>query len=298
MIRWLMLSYMANRLDMSPSSRMVHATEPSDTRIIRGWMRRVGPAIWTFAVIGTLIVPIAVVLAPSWRVRLLPAIESSSTTVVSNTTPRPQLATPRADSPRPGTQGLVTSHPEPQPVPAATGNAAALHWNWGIVLLAVWLLGAVAVSWVSQRRPTIVYYRDAQKKLHPLDAVEGDGLERAIALYFSSEPMLERQLLGQAGVEARWRMPTFSLAIDKMIASVFTLCSGGAGGLEASVTLVGESTAAGLFKPRGFTRKMRSSFICQPIRCTVMHRMNWRWSNRRSAGTMPTRSILLESVKA
>ncbi|HET8938562.1 MAG TPA: chloride channel protein [Polyangiales bacterium] len=118
------------------------------------------------------------------------------------------------------------------------------------------LLGAALVSWVSQRRPTTVYYRDAQKKLHPLDAVEGDGLERAIALYFSSEPMLERQLLGQAGVEARWRMPTFSLAIDKMIASVFTLCSGGAGGLEASVTLVGESTAAGLFKPRGYTRHL------------------------------------------
>lgn len=56
------------------------------------------------------------------------------------------------------------------------------------------LLGALAVSWVSQRRPITVYYRDAQKKLHPLDAVEGDGLERAIALYFSSEPMLERLL--------------------------------------------------------------------------------------------------------
>ena len=121
------------------------------------------------------------------------------------------------------------------------------------------LLGAVGVSWISQRNPTTVHYRDAAKRLHPLDAVEGDGLERAIALYFTSEPMLERRLLGEAGVEARWRLPTFSLAIKKMIASSLTLSTGGAGGLEASVTLVGESTAAGLFKPRGFTQHLPSA---------------------------------------
>lgn len=118
----------------------------------------------------------------------------------------------------------------------------------------VWLplmLGALGVAAVAGARPFIVHYRDSEGAIHELDAVEGDGLERAIALYFSSEPALERTLTCQQGVEARWRMPTFSLTFRKMIASFLTLATGGAGGLEASVTLVGESTAAGLFKPRG-----------------------------------------------
>ncbi|MET0388881.1 MAG: chloride channel protein, partial [Polyangiales bacterium] len=105
-------------------------------------------------------------------------------------------------------------------------------------------------------RNATVYYRDSEGKLHSLNAVEGDGLERAIALYFASEPGLPRSLLGQQGVAARWRLPTFSLAFAKMAASFLTLSSGGAGGLEASVTLVGESTAAGLFKPRGLGRRL------------------------------------------
>ncbi len=117
----------------------------------------------------------------------------------------------------------------------------------------VWIplvLGALGVAWVSNQRGQTIRYRDADDRLHTLNAVEGDGLERAIALYFASEPALDRALLADQGLQARWRLPTFSLALRKMIASMLTLSSGGAGGLEASVTLVGESTAAGLFKPR------------------------------------------------
>jgi CIC family chloride channel protein len=115
-------------------------------------------------------------------------------------------------------------------------------------------LGALGVAAVARVRRSTVHYRDANDALHALDTVEGDGLERAIALYFTSEPALDKALLGRQGVEARWRMPTFSLTVRKMLASFFTLASGGAGGLEASVTLVGESTAAGLFKPRSLPR--------------------------------------------
>lgn len=121
------------------------------------------------------------------------------------------------------------------------------------------VLGAVGVAVVAGFRRTAVHYRDEHDKVHALDTVEGDGLERAIALYFASEPTLDRALLGSRGVEARWRLPTFSLALRKMVASFLTLCSGGAGGLEASVTLVGESTAAGLFKPRSFSRVLPES---------------------------------------
>lgn len=145
---------------------------------------------------------------------------------------------------------------------------AALKWavHEGLAVMAaslaqaphvalVWLpllVGAAGVAGIAGYRRTTVHYRDAQDKLHPLEVVEGDGLERAIALYFTSEPTLDRTLLGTRGLEARWRLPTFTLALRKMAASWLTLCSGGAGGLEASVTLVGESTAAGLFKPRTF----------------------------------------------
>jgi CIC family chloride channel protein len=124
-------------------------------------------------------------------------------------------------------------------------------------IVSVWiplLIGAACVAGVARYRRVTVHYRDDQQRLHALDAVEGDGLERAIALYFTSEPTFERALLGTQGLEARWRLPTFSLALRKMVASWFTLVSGGAGGLEASVTLVGESTAAGLFKPRSLPR--------------------------------------------
>lgn len=129
-----------------------------------------------------------------------------------------------------------------------------------LIVLVPLLIGAACVAGISRFRQSIVYYRDGAGRLHPLNTVEGDGLERAIAMYFASEPTFERALLGgEQGVEARWRLPTFSLALRKMLASWFTLCSGGAGGLEASVTLVGESTAAGLFKPRSFAAAFSSS---------------------------------------
>ncbi len=121
--------------------------------------------------------------------------------------------------------------------------------NVAFVLIPL-VAGAVVVSLIVRFQHTVLHYRDDHGKLHPLEGVEGDGLERAIALYFTSEPSPERKLLGEQGVEARWRLPTFSLALRKMVASWVTLVSGGAGGLEASVTLVGESTAAGMFKPR------------------------------------------------
>jgi H+/Cl- antiporter ClcA len=41
-------------------------------------------------------------------------------------------------------------------------------------------------------------------------------------------------------------MPTFSLAVRKFLATWATLGSGGSGGLEASVALIGESLAAGV----------------------------------------------------
>ncbi len=138
----------------------------------------------------------------------------------------------------------------------------AVHWLFDIVmagveslpLLALVLvpltLGALGTTAVVLFRSRTIHYRDREGFIHPLDDVEGDGLERAIALYFASEPAMEQVLLGRAGVDARWDLPTFSLAARKFLATLFTLGSGGSGGLEASVTLVGESLAAGVFKPR------------------------------------------------
>lgn len=147
---------------------------------------------------------------------------------------------------------------------AALSALLALAPHVALILVPL-MLGAACVAGVARYRRTTVHYRGSDDKLHALEAVEGDGLERAIALYFTSEPTLDRTLLGTQGLEARWRLPTFSLALRKMVASFLTLASGGAGGLEASVTLVGESTAAGLFKPRTLP-KLVPSVVPRQIR--------------------------------
>ena len=119
-----------------------------------------------------------------------------------------------------------------------------------LVLFIPLLLGAVLVITVARYHPAVLHYRDKDGRIHELNDVEGDGLERAISLYYSSEPSFERALTGQEGLAARWQMPTVSLALRKFLATLATLGSGGSGGLEGSVTLIGESIAAGLFKPR------------------------------------------------
>ena len=132
----------------------------------------------------------------------------------------------------------------------------------GVALLLVFvplLIGALLVSFIVKFRSYQIHYRDDAGHIHELTDVEGDGLERAISLYYSSEPAFEQVLQGQEGLEARWQLPTFSLSLRKWIATLITLGTGGSGGLEASVTLIGESTAAGLFKPHTPVTAVRES---------------------------------------
>ena len=142
------------------------------------------------------------------------------------------------------------------------GLKTAVHWLFHqtlhlletgpspLLTIPILLLGALIVAAIARTQATIIHYRDGDGHLHELLDVEGDGLERAISLYYSSEPSLEQALQGREGLDARWEMPTFSLAARKFLATLATLGSGGSGGLEASVTLIGESVSAGLFKPR------------------------------------------------
>lgn len=112
------------------------------------------------------------------------------------------------------------------------------------------LLGALIVATLSRYGSSVVHYRDEDGHIHELIDVEGDGLERAISLYYASEPTFEQSILGNEGVDVRWKLPSLSLAVRKFVATLATLGSGGSGGLEASVTLIGESLAAAIFKPR------------------------------------------------
>jgi CIC family chloride channel protein len=112
------------------------------------------------------------------------------------------------------------------------------------------VIGSLITILLATWRASSVYFRDESGHVHALNDVVGDGLERTIALYYSSEPAFERALLGVEGVRARWELPTFGLALRKFGATLATLGLGGSGGLEASVTLIGESLAVGLFKPR------------------------------------------------
>lgn len=123
-----------------------------------------------------------------------------------------------------------------------------------LVLVPLWL-GALAVVSIVRTHGTKLVYHNREGQLRELTDVEGDGLERAIALYYASDPSFERSLLGKEGVEVRWEMPTFSLAVRKFAATWATLGSGGSGGLEASVALIGESLAAAMFKPRAPIRQ-------------------------------------------
>jgi len=117
------------------------------------------------------------------------------------------------------------------------------------ILWPLWI-GALIVVALVRTRGAKILYDNRHGELKTLNDVEGDGLERAISLYHTSEPSFEHALQGKEGVEVRWEMPTFSLAVRKFLATWATLGSGGSGGLEASVALIGESLAASAFKPR------------------------------------------------
>lgn len=119
----------------------------------------------------------------------------------------------------------------------------------GLVFISL-VIGALLMAAITRYTASKVFYRDSQGTVHELADVEGDGLERAIALYYASEPTLEQTLLGYHGTDARWQLPSLSLVIRKFFATLVTLGSGGSGGLEASVTLIGESMATALLKPR------------------------------------------------
>lgn len=119
-----------------------------------------------------------------------------------------------------------------------------------LVIFAPLIVGALITFLLASWRTSSVYFRDETGCVHALNDVVGDGLERTIALYYTSEPAFDRALLGVQGVRARWELPTFSLALRKFGATLATLGLGGSGGLEASVTLIGESLAVGLIKPR------------------------------------------------
>jgi CIC family chloride channel protein len=128
-----------------------------------------------------------------------------------------------------------------------------LHWiehaSTPLVLFIPLLMGALIVGAIAQFRASIINYRDDEGEVEPLNAVEGDGLERTIALYYSADPSVKKGLATeQTGLEARWQMPTFAMAVRKFVVSLATLGSGGSGGLEASAALIGENLAAWYYK--------------------------------------------------
>jgi CIC family chloride channel protein len=128
-----------------------------------------------------------------------------------------------------------------------------LHWiehaPTPLVLFIPLFIGALIVGTIAQFWASVINYRDDEGEVEPLNAVEGDGLERTIALYYSADPSVKKGLAtDQTGLEARWQMPTFAMAARKFGASLATLGSGGSGGLEASSALIGENLAAWYYK--------------------------------------------------
>ena len=118
------------------------------------------------------------------------------------------------------------------------------------VLFLPLLVGAALVAIVAGVRPVSIDYTDEDGQLKSLDAVEGDGLERAIALYHSSNPLRQEGGVGPEGLQARWHLPAILLAARKFAATLATLGSGGSGGLEASAALIGENLGAAYYRLR------------------------------------------------
>ena len=130
-----------------------------------------------------------------------------------------------------------------------------LHWieyaptPW--VLFIPLAIGALIVGLIAQFRSEVINFRNEEGEIEPLNAIEGDGIERAIALYFAADPSVRKgSATDQAGLEARWRRSTFAMAVRKFVATLVTLGSGGSGGLEASSALIGENLGAWFYKVR------------------------------------------------
>jgi CIC family chloride channel protein len=112
-------------------------------------------------------------------------------------------------------------------------------------------IGALIVGLIAHYRSEVISFRNAEGEIEELNAVEGDGIERAIALYFSADPSVRKGYTGdRSGLEARWSKPTLAMATRKFVASLVTLGSGGSGGLEASSALIGENLGAWYYKLR------------------------------------------------
>jgi CIC family chloride channel protein len=130
-----------------------------------------------------------------------------------------------------------------------------LHWVehaptvW--VLFIPLFLGALIVGLIAQYRAEVINFRDEEGEIDELNLVEGDGIERAIALYFSADPSVRKGApTDQSGLEARWSKSTFAMAARKFVATLVTLGSGGSGGLEASSALIGENLGAWYYRLR------------------------------------------------
>lgn len=120
------------------------------------------------------------------------------------------------------------------------------HGPTPFLLFVPLLIGAALTAFFAWYRPHFVTYR-VEDDEEELNAVAGDGVERTIALYRSSEAVLERDAIGREGPIPRLRFPTFSLAARKFLATLSTLGGGASGGLEGSAALIGESVGAGIY---------------------------------------------------
>jgi CIC family chloride channel protein len=130
-----------------------------------------------------------------------------------------------------------------------------LHWidhaPTPFVLFIPLSLGALIVGLIAQYRSEVINFRNEEGKIEALNLVDGDGIERAIALYFSADPSVRKgSTTDQTGMEARWSKSTFAMAMRKFVATLATLGSGGSGGLEASSALIGENLGAWFYKLR------------------------------------------------
>jgi HEAT repeat protein/beta-lactamase regulating signal transducer with metallopeptidase domain len=140
--------------------------------------------VWTLALCSALLLPVVSLALPRWQLGLV-TISSPVESTVAASTPEP-AAPSLAPSPRPGR----ASHADAGPVePVAVAHASWLpRMSWQDALLAIWLLGAVAilgrivvglvaVRFVSRRTQLIT---DAEWLPMAMDLAEEMGVSRRL----------------------------------------------------------------------------------------------------------------------
>lgn len=91
------------------------------------------------------------------------------------------------------------------------------QWDSLWLILLPLLAGALLVALLSHFTSKQILYTSDDDHIHSLADIEGDGIERTLALYNSTKPSLAHTLHTKTAIDNRWAFPGLSLAVRKFV---------------------------------------------------------------------------------